>query len=252
MPVGLVLVIGCGDAPEPQSDPTPQGSDWTEAVESLSLRHRLEPHQPYWPFALGQLYFAADRPDSGEIWLRRSMDTDPAYLPAITLLSREYYESGSHADGIELLEATRLFWETDSHAAEAAAGLALHYVALGDHEAAVANCEPCPPSLRTYLTLRGSNYRQAKPTAGDAPADLNNRGIQSLHVGDVTAAETLFLEAHAADPQLPGPLYNLALIERFYRMDKESARAWFAQYRLLSSDDPDDLESALNAEENAP
>ena len=47
------------------------------------------------------------------------------------------------------------------------------------------------------------------------------------------------------DAKLPGPLYNLTIVDRFYRFDDASAREWFRKYRTLSSDDPDGLAEVL-------
>jgi hypothetical protein len=49
------------------------------------------------------------------------------------------------------------------------------------------------------------------------------------------------VRAHEIDPDLPGPLYNLAILEEFYLMNHEEAASWFERYWSLSQEDPDHL-----------
>ena len=65
---------------------------------------------------------------------------DPAYLPALMLLSKLYYDAGRNSEGVSLLEAarTRTGAFPDGVPQPLLAGLALHYEALGRHDQAEA------------------------------------------------------------------------------------------------------------------
>jgi hypothetical protein len=43
-------------------------------------------------------------------------------------------------------------------------------------------------------------------------------------------------------------MYNMAIVEAFYFFDKDAGREWFARYKQLASDDPDDLTSVFGAD----
>jgi hypothetical protein len=43
------------------------------------------------------------------------------------------------------------------------------------------------------------------------------------------------------DSHLPGPYYNLAILEKFYLLDDAAAAHWFQKFQQRSSDDPDGL-----------
>ena len=75
----------------------------------------------------------------------------------------------------------------------------------------------------------------------------NNFGITKLRAGDVRAAREAFLAAIELDAKLPGPYYNLAILEQFYTFDEPAARRWFDAYWQRAKDDPDSLVRALGA-----
>ena len=83
-----------------------------------------------------------------------------------------------------------------------------------------------------------------------SPSASNNLGIARLHHGDAEAERVLFQEAAREDPSLPGPNYNLAIVEHFYFFDDDAAARHFARYRELRTDDPDGLEAVLEHKEN--
>ena len=96
--------------------------------------------------------------------------------------------------------------------------------------------------------MRGENPDLASEPAAQAlkkgpetAVNLNNYGITRLRAGDVAAARDAFARAIAIDPALPGPYYNLALMERHYRFDEPAARHWLELYRRRSNDDPDGM-----------
>jgi len=146
------------------------------------------------------------------------------------------------------------------------AGLALHYEALGRHEqaAAVVADAKRPGDGRAgaalvYVTLRGDHPEAAAELAraalDDDPhsaANQNNYGITRLRAGDPKAARDAFLRAIDIDPRLPGPYYNLSIVERFFFFDDEAATRWLKAYRDRSSDDPDNLFGTIARGEAGP
>ena len=98
------------------------------------------------------------------------------------------------------------------------------------------------------MTLRGEKPEAATEMARAALDDdprsavnQNNYGITQLRAGDPKAARSAFLRAIEIDPKLPGPYYNLAILERFYMFDEEAATRWLKEYRERASEDPDGL-----------
>ncbi|HMB70169.1 MAG TPA: hypothetical protein VKU85_12690, partial [bacterium] len=138
--------------------------------------------------------------------------------------------------------------------------LALHYDALGEIDAAGGLVHGLDAdwavdgAALTYLRLRSDDFLTSEETARralDAEPDAvnhNNYGIALLYGGDPEEARDHFVKAADLDPALPGPLYNLAIVDRFYRFDVDGARKWFARYRELSDDDPDGLADVLAVE----
>jgi tetratricopeptide (TPR) repeat protein len=135
--------------------------------------------------------------------------------------------------------------------------LALHYEALaaGDRAAAILAGLHADPSVEAWVRLRGDGFEAAEGAAKAAldtnprsAVNHNNWGITRLYAGKPDEARKSFLTALELDPALPGPLYNLAIVDRFYRFDEESARGWFRRYRELSQDDPDGLAQILSVE----
>ncbi len=160
-----------------------------------------------------------------------------------------------------MLEAARARVEDfpDGFPPELLSGLALHYDALGR----IARADSLMDAIRTgdrkvtrvagvYLALRGTD-----PTAAAAPAGAavkenpksavrqNNYGITRLRAGDPVAARKAFNDAIALDPTLPGPYYNLAILEKYYALDDAAAEHWLALYRKRSASDPDSLFGAI-------
>jgi Flp pilus assembly protein TadD len=102
-------------------------------------------------------------------------------------------------------------------------------------------------SAVVYLRLRGEHFAESLDVARKAldarpsAVNHNNYGIAQLYAGDPESARESFLRAHELDGELPGPLYNLAIVDWFYFFAADDARDWFARYRKLASDDPDGL-----------
>ena len=213
----------------------------------------LDPREPYWPYRLGQILAEKDSVVPAEAALRSSLERDPGYAPALSLLSKLHYDGGRHAEAIALLEAARSRPGAFPQGVppELLAGLALHYEATGRHDLAaalVADANRAGPgrarSAVTYVTLRGGDAaaRELASAALDensrSAANQNNAGIAKLKAGDPKSARALFMRAIELDPTLPGPYYNLAILERHYRFDEAAAARWLEAYRKRAGRDP--------------
>jgi tetratricopeptide (TPR) repeat protein len=221
-----------------------------ETAEETRAQATLEPQEPYWPYRLGQLLLARDSVAQAENALHESLARNRAYAPALALLSKLYYDSGRHTQAIELLEVARSAPGGMPDALHA--GLALHYDALGRGDlarGAIAGVGRAGDgSALVYVRLRGDAPDSAAAPAsaalrqdGKSAANQNNYGITRLRAGDPTAARRAFQEAIELDPKLPGPYYNLAILEKFYLLDDAAAAKWFRLYRQRSGEDPDSL-----------
>jgi tetratricopeptide (TPR) repeat protein len=182
---------------------------------------------------------------------------DSGYAPALSELSRTLYEQGRHEEAIRLLAPVREGRVTMSGAERSTvlAGLALHEAALGEDAAAqqtMAGVARDDAGVSGYLAVRGTdNASAAKLTqaalsdAKESAALHNNRGIALLRTGDADAAEKEFERAIALDAKRAAPYYNLAILQRFYRLDATAASQRFHQYWSLSHADPDSLYAEL-------
>jgi tetratricopeptide (TPR) repeat protein len=250
-PAGAPAAGSAGAAPA-----RTERSPWAEAREQSSAH----PREPYWPFRLAELRVDADSLPAAEASLRASLARDPAYAPALALLSKLYYDAGRHQEAVALLEPVR----TQPGAFEPGArqvllaGLALHLDALGRPDLAGAALREAPaPDLKragsavVYLMLRGDRPDSAGELAGAAlredsrsAANQNNYGIARLRAGDPREARKAFLAAIDRDP---GPYYNLAILAKYYLLDDQDASRWFAAYWQRSHADPDSLYGVFTA-----
>lgn len=219
----------------------------------------LSPAQPYWPYREAALLFEADSTEAAERALREALRRDPDYAPALARLSKLMWDEKRHAEAIERLEAARA--RRGTLAPELAAGLALHYDAVDrpdrarDVLAAIAPEESRgTASARVFVMLRGERPEAAADLAvtalGDDPKSAvaqNNYGIARLRAGDPLSAKKAFQKALDLDPRLPGPHYNLAILEKFYLLDDEAAEKWIASYWKRATDDPDSLRHVFEA-----
>jgi Tfp pilus assembly protein PilF len=227
------------------------------AMDDAREQSALDPTQPYWPFHLAELELAADSVAAGESQLRAALARDPDYAPALALLSKRLYDTRRHEEAATLLEASRARHAArgDAMPADLLAGLALHLEALDRHDEARAALAAAPNPDRAaargaliYLLLRGDHPDSASDLAAAAVDDdpksavlQNDYGITRLRAGDPAAAKKAFLKAVDLDPSLPGPYYNLAILEKFYRFDDAAAARWFDAYRRRGRTDPDSL-----------
>ena len=219
------------------------------------------PDEPYWPYRLAELRLAADSTAAAEGSLKTALARDRSYAPALSLLSKLYFDSGRHVEAIRMLEAARARVEDfpDGFPPELLSGLALHYDALGR----IARADSLMDAIRSgdrkatrvagiYLALRGTDPAAAAAPAGAAVKEnprsavrQNNYGITRLRAGDPVEARKAFNDAIALDPTLAGPYYNLAILEKYYALDDAAAEHWLALYRKRSASDPDSLFGAI-------
>lgn len=232
-----------------------------DALGEAKLRASEQPHEPWWPYRVAELEAKAGRREASEAALRDALGREPGYGPALTSISKLLYVQGRHEEAVALLAPVRdgaIVMDEDDRAA-AIAGLALHEAALGrdDHaRAALGQLEKAGRggalAVSAYLAVRGTDRKAAldltEAAVRSAPrsaASHNNRGIALLRAADPDQAEKEFERAIELDPALPGPYYNLAILERFYRMDSARAAKRFQQYWARAQDDPDSLYAEL-------
>ncbi|MCI0453037.1 MAG: hypothetical protein L0Z51_11750 [Candidatus Latescibacteria bacterium] len=261
---GLGFVPGLGGSDEPKPIEPEEAIDQLTATRAqLSLAS----HEPYWSFRMGELYAAADSTAHAMQYLGKALALDPSHAPAATLLSKLYYNSGMYAQGVDMLDG---FLARNPQAPdEIRAALALHLDAVGEiarAEAVLAQCardSEAANEARAYVILRGQNPKSALASAKQAldaddgsAVNHNNYGIALLHAGRPVEAREHFKNALSIDDKLAGALYNMAIVEAFYFFDDAAGREWFAKYKKVASDDPDDLAARfgtkVSASGNAP
>jgi tetratricopeptide (TPR) repeat protein len=235
--------------------------DGASRPDDLRSQSALQPSEPYWPYAIAREAMDDDSLANAERSLQAALARDSSYPPALALLSKVYFRSGRHAEAIQLLEAARarLDGTNAGFPPELLAGLALHYDALDrpDLAAELMGQVRKPEShgagsARVYVVLRGespdSADGMAKAAVDREPRSAvaqNNFGITRLRAGDPDGARRAFLAAVDLDPRLPGPYYNLAILEKFFLQDDPAAARWFKLYGERSQDDPDGLAEAF-------
>ncbi|MBK8229686.1 MAG: hypothetical protein IPK72_03680 [Candidatus Eisenbacteria bacterium] len=262
-----VLVSSCGGgregvallpAPGVVADSSSIGSAATPVHSSSHASEQL------WQTAVERL--EVGDPEAADRLLIEAWTADSTGASILSLRSRVWFRLGRHEEAIAALERHRLGWEgaasSSEYPLELLAALALHHAAAGQVEVAEALLDsyyaPGPHwskigSVLAYVALRSAHPERRGPSAaeralqadGDAPEALNNQGIALLVRGDPETARIRLEQAHALDPDLPGPLYNLAIVEQFYFFREEKARAWFDLYLERSDLDPDGLKSIL-------
>lgn len=256
-----------GDARVARANPARRSAGAESAprdpMAELRARAAAEPNEPYWPYALAVRHAAADSGWAAEAALRQALARDPDHAPSLALLSRQWFAAGRHAEALHLLGAARERAASRGAALEPVllAAFALHADALGRGADADAAIAAVPRERRhdvapvaAYLALRaGAPADSARELVSDAvredgrsAANRNNEGIARLRAGDPKHARKAFLEAIERDPRLPGPYYNLAILEKFYLFDDVAAARWFRQYRERSSEDPDGLAQVMD------
>ncbi len=264
MLVASIAANGCASIPLVGKPASHEKSP--EVVSDVAFLTRLsseQPSEPYWPFRLAEVLVAEGQADAADYHMKTALERDPTYEPALALRAKTQYDAGRFEEGAALLEGAR-----DQLGGvlpvELATALALHYVALGRVEEADAIAKSVEDrsvdwkrngSALVYLRLKGENFldspeiaRKALDADPSSAANFNNYGITQLYGGDPEGAKESFLKAHDLDPDLPGAMYNLAIVEHFYFFDDDGAREWYRRYRRLSPEDPDRLEDVLASE----
>jgi len=228
-----------------------------DPLAEATERAAEEPAEPFWPYRAAELQAKAGQAAGAEASLRAAVARDSGYAPALSELSRTLYEQGRHEEAIRLLAPVRQGRVTmsDAERATVLAGLALHEAALGQDAAAretIAGAARDEAGVGAYLAVRGTdNESAAKLTQAalhqgrESAAVHNNRGIALLRAGDADAAEKEFQRAIELDAKRAAPYYNLAILERWYRLDAGAAAKRFQQYWSLSHADPDSLYAEL-------
>jgi tetratricopeptide (TPR) repeat protein len=232
---------------------TPSGPPRGSMAEARA-RAVAEPGQAYWPYHEAELLLRVDSLAPAEAALQTALARDPGYAPALSLLSKLWFRAGRHQDAIRLLEGARADKERFPKGLppELSAALALHDEAIGRPDLAEQAMAGVPrgraESAGILVILRGGTPDSASSRAlalqrehPTSAADQNNAGIVRLRAGDPDGAEKAFRRAIELDPTLAGPYYNLAILEKFYRLDDQAAARWYRESRARSADDPDGL-----------
>ncbi|MEQ1834472.1 MAG: tetratricopeptide repeat protein [Candidatus Eisenbacteria bacterium] len=225
------------------------------------VRAQQNPSEPFWPYRIAQLQAAAGFRPQAEDALRTAIQRDSSYAPALTALSRLLYEQGRHDEAVHLLAPVRAHRVPMPPADRAAvlSGLAMHEAALGrdpDARATLAELahdeQDDALAASAWLAVRGTENAKAlelteRAVKADSrsAANHNNRGIALLRAADPDGAEKEFRRAIELDPSRSGPYYNLAILERFYRLDTGAAAKHFQHYWTRSKADPDSLYAEL-------
>jgi tetratricopeptide (TPR) repeat protein len=262
----LAALSGCGYSPfggpadvTRDTAETPGGRN-PATLADVRARAEFEPTQAFWPYRLGVLYADADSLGAAEQTLRRALTLSSHHAPSLALLARIYFEQGRHAEAIRDLEAARASTAAFPNGLPAPLleALALHYDAvdrIDDARAAIAAAgdDAGAGSPRVYLQLRGEASadagaiaERAAKRAPKSAANHNNLGIARLRAGDAEGAAEAFATAIDLDADLPGPYYNMAILEKFYRLNDDAARGWFRKYRQRANADPDHLAQILD------
>lgn len=256
LPGCAMLPVG-GPPAAPRAAEEPRLTGHQRKLLDAAEQAALAPEEPYWPYHAAEILLEADSLSRAEAMLRQALARDRSYAPALTLLSRLHFQSGRHEEAVRLLEPARAAGAPP----ELLAALALHYDALDRMSEAAAVMGEASHDRRAqaaagYLALRGDRpdsaraYVEAAADAnGRSAANQNNLGIVRLRAGDADAARRSFLRAIELDPRLAGPYYNLAILEKFYRLDDEAAAKWFRSYWDRSHHDPDSLRTQLDLTE---
>lgn len=232
-----------------------------EEIAALRSQAALQSSEAYWPQRLAEIHFARAQRDSATHYCAEALRRSPDYPAALALRSRLHYELGEHQQAADMLRTADA---RQALSPALLAGLALHLERLEHYDAAdaiYARLEPAPEtsSVLIYRRLSGEEFPQALELAEQAVArdpndaqTLNNHAVALLYAGAPSRAKEQLLRAHALDAKLPGPLYNLAIVDRYYFFDEAASRQWLSDYLRLSSEDPDGLvESFAQADAQA-
>jgi tetratricopeptide (TPR) repeat protein len=256
-----------GKSNSPASVASRQEAPKPDKFQEARAQVQTSPREPFWPYHMAELYLAADSTAEAIDALKASLAVDPGYAPSVSLLSRVYYDAHMYPQAVTLLE---VFLTRNNTAPDALrAALALNYEAMGDNQKADAALASCTAGARdadcarVLARLRGNDsaatLAEAKRALDDdanSAANHNNYGIALLVAGKPLDARDQFRAALDLDGDLPGALYNMAIVETFYFFDDSTGREWYARYLKVDNEDPDNLkahfDSAVTTTEPAP
>ena len=255
------LLLGCGGSrPALEQDPLALADSTSAEIEQRGVAERDSTRvllRAHWERA--HALALHDSLDAARTEVDRALALDSLDAPSLVLFSDLEYRRGRHAEAIPRLE--RACKEIASCPLELTASLALHLAANGETARADSLLAPRYEdadswkrigSVLAFAALRSEHPERLGPRAAElaleadeSPINLNNQGIALLIKGEAREARQIFERAHELAPKLPGPLYNLAIVERFYFRNDVKAREWFERYLALSDSDPDGLKSVL-------
>ncbi len=225
-------------------------------LAAVQAQRALAPDEPYWPFQQAQENWRQGQLDLARAHLDTALTLDPDYAPAAALLSRLQFEAGQYGQATVLLRA---FIMRNPEAPDALrVALALNLQALAEPERSaevLATCHDQSGPVRTaqaFVQLQGDDFESSLPDVRatveanpHSAANHNNHGIALLYAGRPGEARDAFLRALEIDPELPGGLYNLAIVENFYFFDRVAGQDYFQRYQTAMGNrpaaDPDDL-----------
>jgi tetratricopeptide (TPR) repeat protein len=246
-----------GGGPEP-ARVEPQDAPKADVFAQTRAHMQAAPNEPYWAFHLGELYVVADSTAAAIRSLNAALAVDADYAPAVSLLSKIYYDVKMYPQAVALLEA---YLSRHADAPDALrAGLALHYEAMNDGDkadAALKSCAADAPDAQNARVLAWLRHNDAagmldasKRALDDnkSAANYNNYGIALLASGRPAEARDAFRSALNIDGALPGALYNMAIVESFYFFDDGAGRDWYTRYLRVASDDPDNLKAHFESD----
>jgi hypothetical protein len=104
--MGGFQIVAAEDSEEAATPAPSEAAPLTE-LEQAELQATLSPEEPYWLFHAGELLVAEDDPAMAETSLLASLERDSSYAPALSLLSKLYFDTGRHAEALALLEPLR-------------------------------------------------------------------------------------------------------------------------------------------------
>lgn len=216
---------------------------------------------------LGDLYASDDSTAAAGRWYDLSLELDPENAPARLAAAAVRHASGDWESARALLTPLSSADRSKDLRLLAVAALALVDEASGESERALRETDivardaeeiddrelrAMALSAAVAVRLRSDDFDRALPWAENAAKlregaiERNNLAIARLHQGRPADAREELLQARELDPRLPGPLYNLAIVESAYFLDLEAAQDWFEQYSRLATDDPDGLKQSLS------
>jgi Flp pilus assembly protein TadD len=257
---------GCGGTTDtrPAATAAEVNEAYTRAL--LSQEVRRQGYTPPLAQEIAASFWRSGQLDSSRVYLEMAVTIDPHYVPALTWLSRLYYEQGEIADGIALLEPV-IFALTDPDP-ELLANLSVLRLAWGDVGEAESLLRTCQVKHPTYAPAYGNlgylylqlgdvdraetELRAAIAQNGEVPEFHNNLGIVYRRAERFEQAADEFAQAIAIDPEFREAHHNLALLYKLYLYDDQRARRHFRSYLALGGRPDQEVSSLFRRVEESP